>query len=59
MRQRCSKLTPEQRAAVYAPVESNAGVGWWGERRQAPRLLDDRLDDIDVRRHLAENGGMR
>lgn len=27
-RRRCRKLTPEEHDRVYAPIESNLGLGW-------------------------------
>lgn len=30
---RCRKLTPEERKAVYAPSDTNAGAGWSSTNR--------------------------
>lgn len=53
-RHRVRRLTPAEKKAVHAPPQANAGAGW-SERRSPGRLVDDRLDDFDVRQRLAED----
>ena len=51
------KLTPEQRRAVWAKTDDNAGMGWsdpFAYRRSRAFDPSERLDDYERQQRMAE-----
>jgi hypothetical protein len=51
LKRRCKKLTPEQKKAVWAEPESNAGAGWEpkGNSTVPPKYIPNRKRDTEPR----------